>query len=219
MRKILSAIILVILTILPAAASAQAEIPDVESLSLEQLFALRAAVDAKIRELEDEKAPIHYESGTYLIGTDMPAGIYTLKEDAYALFPSVIVRADDAAQGALIEYSMVINTAMIALEPGMYVTLTDVIAYPYERETAETALDQNGTAQEGAYWVGAQIPEGTYQISVADKAPLSSYSVYDDIPGRESQLVKFEVIDAPVEISLKSGEYISLSGSSLQLIG
>lgn len=67
-------------------------------------------------------------------------------------------------------------------------------------------------AGEGAYLVGMQIPAGKYVVSTLEKAPLSSYSVYDGIMGTEASLVKFEVLHEDVSIDLADGQYIELSG-------
>ena len=69
---------------------------------------------------------------------------------------------------------------------------------------------------EGAYLVGKQLPEGDYLVNVADKAPLSSYSVYSGIVGSgKEELIKFEVLHAETELTLETGNYIELSGATM----
>ena len=63
--------------------------------------------------------------------------------------------------------------------------------------------------------VGATLSAGTYTVLLNDKAPLSSYSIYDGVLGSGEQLLKFEVIREATDINLNPGEYLELSGCRL----
>ena len=67
--------------------------------------------------------------------------------------------------------------------------------------------------------MGKQLPAGTYRVAVADKAPLSSYSVYSGIVGSgKEELLKFEVLHEETELTLEAGEYIELSGAVMTYV-
>ena len=59
------------------------------------------------------------------------------------------------------------------------------------------------------------LPAGRYAARPAEKAPLSSYSVYSGILGTGAQLLKFEVLHETVALELQEGEYVELSGCTL----
>ena len=63
--------------------------------------------------------------------------------------------------------------------------------------------------------MGSQLPAGRYTAAVTERAPLSSYSVYDGILGTDGRLVKFEVLHENTVLELRDGEYIELSGCTL----
>lgn len=190
---------------------------DLSEYTLDQLYSLRGAIDERIALLKEEQSLPVYESGTYLVGEEIPAGIYLLEEKGYALFPSVLVRAGIEENSELISYDLVIHCAVINLTAGRYVTFTDVTAYPFDSAPA-CGLDAENAAGEGGYWVGRQIPAGKYQITPDEKSPLSSYSVYNDILGMNAQLLKFEVVSHSTEIFLEEEQYISLSGCSIAFV-
>ena len=218
MRKLVL-ILSVVLMLIPFAALAEtaetaaapAEI-DISDLSLEELKALRDQINSRIEQLEED-SPHVYEGGTYAVGSDIPAGIYLVLEDEYGIFPSVIVREGAATDSHLESYEIVLNQAVIQLTAGTYVIFNDAVAYPYDSAPEATLVD--GVGEEGGYWVGVQIPAGKYLISAADKAPLSSYSIYAGILGTDAALIRFEVVNDPIEIELVTGQYISLSGCTI----
>ena len=221
MRK-LAMLLSIILMLLPFAALAEetaapeaSEFPagiDVSGLSLEELKALRDQITVRIEALEAD-SPHVYESGTYAVGSDIPAGIYLVVEDEYGIFPSVIVREGATADSHLENYELVINQAVMQLNADTYVTFNDSIAYPYDSAPEMGLID--GVGEEGGYWVGVQIPAGSYRIEANDKASLSSYSIYTGILGTEAQLVRFELVYDPIETELVTGQYIALSGCSI----
>ena len=183
---------------------------DISDMSLEDLYVLREAVDAQISLLESEDGVHVYESGSYLVGRDMPAGDYAVIENEDAVFASVIVRADDSVDAERIAYGLVNRQVMIHFNDDTWVTISEASAYPMEEAPVKGL--ENDVAGEGAYLVGMQIPAGKYVVSTLEKAPLSSYSVYDGIMGTEASLVKFEVLHDDVSIDLADGQYIELSG-------
>ena len=101
---------------------------DVSDMSLEDLYALREAVDAQISLLESEDGVHVYESGSYLVGRDMPAGDYAVIENKDAVFASVIVRADDSVDAERIAYGLVNRQVMIHFDDDTWVTLSEASA-------------------------------------------------------------------------------------------
>lgn len=186
---------------------------DFSGLDLEQLYEIREQLNAQISALEHQDGLSIYESGSYLVGRDIPAGEYALIAAENAILSTITVRTNDSADSDLIAYGLINHQAMVHLDEGTWVTLSEVTAYPLSDSPAKGLED--GVAGEGAYVVGLHIPAGTYTVSATEKAPLSSYSVYDGMLGTDAQLIKFEVLHDDVSVELAEGEYIELSGCQI----
>lgn len=193
---------------------ARAEVLNVSDWTLEQLYSAREAIDARIEALEHADSQQVYVSGSYLIGQDIPAGDYVIVENDDAVFASVIVREGVTEDSDLISHHLINRQAVARLTEGKWMTLTEAQAYPL----SQAAVNESGYVGEGGYLVGTTLPAGRYSVMLIDKAPLSSYSVYDGVLGSGEQLVKFEVIREATELTLEDGEYVELSGCRLEPI-
>ena len=216
MRKLCSFVLT--LLILAGSCAAQAA-PDFDfsTLSISELYVLRAQLDEAIEAREAEESVGFYEDGTYLVGSDLPVGDYAVQERENAMFASVVVRAGKGAEDPLILHKLISGQADIHLVRNTWVTFSEVRAWPLGAEPS--LMDENGVVKEGAYLVGKQLPTGDYLVSVADRAPLSSYSVYSGIVGSgKEELIKFEVLHGEAELTLETGDYVELSGATMTLI-
>ena len=202
-------ILLVCAALLCGAMVAQADV-DYDAMTLEELYRAREEIERRIDALEasDERV---YVAGSYLIGRDIPAGDYVLVEEDDAVFASVIVREGVTEDSGLVAHHLVNRQAAVRFTEGKWLTLTEARAYPL----ALAPKAEDGNAGEGGYVVGVTLSAGTYTVLLNDKAPLSSYSVYDGVLGSGEQLLKFEVIREATDITLDPGEYIELSGCRL----
>ena len=202
-------ILLVCAALLCGAMVAQADV-DYDAMTLEELYRTREEIERRIDALEasDERV---YVAGSYLIGRDIPAGDYVLVEEDDAVFASVIVREGVTEDSGLVAHHLVNRQAAVRFSEGKWLTLTEARAYPLSLAPKV----EDGNAGEGGYVVGVTLSAGTYTVLLNDKAPLSSYSVYDGVLGSGEQLLKFEVIREATDITLDPGEYIELSGCRL----
>ena len=202
-------ILLVCAALLCGAMAAWADV-DYDAMTLEELYRAREEIERRIDALEASDDRV-YVAGSYLIGRDIPAGDYVLVEEDDAVFASVIVREGVTEDSGLVAHHLVNRQAAVRFTEGKWLTLTEARAYPL----ALAPKAQDGNAGEGGYVVGVTLPAGTYTVLLNDKAPLSSYSVYDGVLGSGEQLLKFEVIREATDITLDPGEYIELSGCRL----
>ena len=209
-----------VLTLLIMAGSCTAQASpdfDFSTLSISELYALRAQLDEAIEAREAEESVGFYEDGTYLVGSDLPVGDYAVQEKENAMFASVVVRAGKGGEDPLILHKLISGQADVHLVRNTWVTFSEVRVWPLGAEPS--LMDENGIVKEGAYLVGKQVPAGDYLVSVADKAPLSSYSVYSGIVGSgKEELIKFEVLHGEAELTLETGDYVELSGATMTLI-
>ena len=199
------------------AARAAASDFDYSTLSISELYELREQLDELIEAKEAEGSVGFYEDGTYLVGSDLPVGDYAIQERENAMFASVVVRAGKTADDPLILHKLISGQADVHLVRNTWVTLSEVRAWPLGAEPS--LMSEDGVVGEGAYLVGKQLPEGNYRVSVADRAPLSSYSVYSGIVGSgKEELIKFEVLHEEAELALEVGDYVELSGATMTFI-
>ena len=212
MKRILSACLAALLLASGCAAIADAGF-DFSGLTLEELYAVRAALEAQIEALEHQNEARFIDDGSYLVGRDLPEGDYALQERSDAVFASVVVRAEDSEDGMLILHKLVSGQADIHLKRDTWVTLSGLRAWPLGTEP--NMIRDDGTVEEGSYLVSVQLPSGRYLARQADKAPLSSYSIYSDILGTGAMQTQFVVLHNEIELTLKEGDYIELSGCML----
>ena len=212
LRLALLAMAIVVAVSAPGACAATAY--DFSGLSLEELYEVRSQLDAEILEAERASGMQVYESGSYVVGTDIPAGDYVLVENSDAVFASVIVRSGSSEDADLVAYHLINNRAVIRLRAGTWLTLSEATACPLGMAGDYLMGKLSG---EGGYLVGSMLPAGRYIVSPMEKAPLSSYSVYDGILGTDARLTKFEALSDNVEIELGEGDYIELSGCTIDM--
>ena len=214
MRRLCSVVLA--LLILAGSCAAQAS-PDYDfsALSISELYALRAQLDEVIEAREAEESAVgFYEDGTYLVGSDLPVGDYAVQERENAMFASIVVRAGKGEEDPLIMHKLISGQADVHLVRNTWVTFSEVRAWPLGAEPS--LMDGDGLVCEGAYLVGKQLPAGDYRVVMAEKAPLSSYSVYSGIVGSgKEELIKFEVLHGETELTLEAGDYIELSGATM----
>lgn len=205
-------ITLLVCAALTLCAAAQGATMDFSDWTLDELYAAREAINARIGAMEQAESLQGYDSGSYLIGQDIPAGDYLLVENDNAVFPSVVVREGVNEDSGLVSHHLINRQAVVRLEEGRWLTLTDARACPLSRAT----MTESEIVDEGGYLVGTTLAAGKYRVSLIERAPLSSYSVYDGVLGSGEQLLKFEVIRETTELSLNDGEYVELSGCRLE---
>ena len=210
MRRLWTCFLILAMLAVGCAAHALPDI-DFSTLSIAELYALRAQLDEVIEAKEATEGVGFYEDGTYLVGSDLPVGDYAVQEKENAMFASVVVRAGNTADDPLILHKLISGQADIHLVRNTWVTFSEVRAWPLGAEPS--LMSDDGAVGEGAYLVGRQLPAGSYTVSVDGKAPLSSYSVYSGIVGSgKEELIKFEVLHEDTELTLDAGEYVELSG-------
>lgn len=212
MTRILCAAMASLLLLTAGTAALAAEV-DFSQMTLEELYKAREALEARIFALEHPDGATCYAEGSYLVGRDLPEGDYTLVEGDNAMFASVVVRAGETEDDALILHKLVTGRAVIRLRKDTWVTLSELNAWPLGTEPDAPRPD--GSVGEGGYLVGPQLEPGSYVVAPEERAPLSSYSTYTDILGTVAGLTRFELIHAPVTVALSAGDYIELSGCTL----
>lgn len=157
---------------------------------------------------EDES----YPAGYYVIGEDMPAGIYKLTAfEGQAAF----YRISDSIKEEY--YSItdndVFNTiTYILVEEGEYLNLIDASASPLEKAESSSALQLENS--NGKYLVGKDLPADTYTVIPDEK---SGYVEIAASPIKSvSDIIFSRIIHERIQITLEEGQYIKLSSARLE---
>lgn len=182
--------------------------------SLDELYSLRERLNQAIDALEDAENIRVYDSGSYLVGDEMPAGDYVLIENEDAMFANVIVREASGDSTGMLSYDIINGQCVIRLSENTQVQLSQARAWPI----AQAPRQEGDFVPEGSYLVGTLLRPGLYEIVPAKGAPLPSYSIYDGILGTDAQLIQFETVRQNKAIELFDGNYIELSGCGLATI-
>ncbi|NLI04810.1 MAG: hypothetical protein GX483_05995 [Actinomycetaceae bacterium] len=98
-------------------------------------------------------------SGTYTVGTDIPAGRYHVEPNGYYGSISISVEDDYLFSG----YKSFYRPIYIELRDGDEFSLESAKAYPFDERPTP-----NGAELEGSYLIGEDLPAGTYVVISTD---------------------------------------------------
>ncbi len=199
------------LTLLTHPALAEIAI-DPATATLEELIEARDQLNAEIDARRAADAA-RFVSGKYVVGTDMPAGLYVVYPDEGARLSSISMRARVKDEDQLIGFESVRVQIVVELFDGQTVELSNANAVPLEL-TAAVDLSE-GEVCNGGYLVGTHLAAGEYTLTPLRDALLTSYSVQTGPSGSLSSILAFAMIHEPTNITLEDGNYIQLTNCTL----
>lgn len=164
------------------------------------------------QEPEESTATIQtYYSGTYKVGSDIPA-------DTYYITPSKSCYWEVASDssGAL---SSIITNGNIS--GPTYITVEDGQYFKVNKGTFTSANDINhsltNTVSDGMYLVGLDIAAGEYQLT-----PGSSSWMYVEVSSNAyhtlGSIISNDNLEAPSYITVVDGQYLEISGGTASLV-
>ncbi|MDU2155768.1 hypothetical protein [Clostridium sp.] len=163
---------------------------------------------------EEKKDDSKIKSGTYKVGTDIPAGEYIVISKSLGYIES----ASDST-GAL--ESIVFNdnlskgsNSYVTLNDGEYFKMTGAEAYPVA--SAPSVIPEDGLYKDGMYKVGIDIPAGEYKIMLDNASGLGYYEVATDSSHQLTSIVTNENVQADTYLTIQEGQYLKLSGVKIQ---
>ena len=112
MRRLWTGLLALLMLTASCGANASSDY-DFSTLSLAELYEVRAQLDEVIEAKEAEGSVGFYGDGTYLVGSDIPVGDYAIQERENAMFASVVVRAGNSVEDPLILHKLVSRQADI----------------------------------------------------------------------------------------------------------
>ncbi|MEQ6377420.1 hypothetical protein RZN25_11380 [Bacillaceae bacterium S4-13-56] len=156
------------------------------------------------------------ESGTYKVGTDLPAGEYLVFSDGMAYVES----ASDST-GSLDSIIFNLNLmgeahAYVTVKDGQYFKLQGGHMYPVG--SAPSVIPEDGLYEDGMYKVGQDIPAGEYKVLLDPNSSLGMgyLEVSSDSSHQLGSIVTNENVQADTYITVSEGQYLTLQDLSIQ---
>ncbi len=155
-----------------------------------------------------------YPAGFYVIGEDMPSGIYKLSanESQVAFYRISNNKKEDYYS---ITDNDVFNTfTYILVNEGEYLNLVDASAVSLEKSISTAVTDLKDST--GKYLVGKDIAAATYNVIPNGKSGYIEIAVS---PIKSlSDILFSRIIKEQIQITLLDGQYIKLSSAYIELI-
>lgn len=142
--------------------------------------------------------------GTYLIGTDIPAGKY---KGTVAGSTGYWQISSDANGSDIVANSNVTGPFYIQARAGQYLELVGVKITRVNSSTSPSALTSRAISN-GTYLIGTDIPAGRYKGTVAGSTGY--WQISSDANG--SDIVANNNVTGPFYLQVKKGQYLELSG-------
>lgn len=168
--------------------------------------------DASFCPVENAKKPVFsspYKAGMYLVGTDIPAGVYYIEVNDSSCYYEVL--SDAHAENCLFnDY----------FETFQYVELKEGEYFSLERGTMVPAKDApkpepvNGKYSAGCYLVGQDIPAGTYTLTAASGSAVAY--LWNHPRGSASENMNSHYFRGSCDIVVAEGQYLSVSDATFQ---
>lgn len=151
-----------------------------------------------------------YESSTYKVGTDIPAGEYVIFADGYMGYAEVSKDSTGELDSIIANENFDYNT-IFTLKEGQYFKMTGAYAMPIEQVTE---LD---TTKGGMFKVGVHLPAGEYKIEV-DEDSFIGYG-YVEVAKKSTHnlndIVSNDNFEGSKYITVKNGQYLKLSSAHI----
>lgn len=153
---------------------------------------------------EPQVQQTRYESGMYLVGTDMPAGEYVLFADRTLGYMEVDSDSSGDFESILCNDNFTYNT-IVTVQEGNYLSMNGAYAVPIDEATLDTAGN-------GMFKVGVHIPAGEYRIVLDDDASvgLGYVEVATDSSHDFNSIRTNDNIESSTYITVNDGEYLTL---------
>ncbi|MGL5514892.1 MAG: LptM family lipoprotein [Sporomusa sp.] len=158
-----------------------------------------------------------YDSGTYKIGVDMPAGEYLITSSGSGSISSYIEVASDSTGNldSIVMNDNFYNRIYVTVEDGQYLQFTGIAI---AADDAESFSPTDGNYPSGMYKVGKDISAGEYKISLEDGGTLGYgyFEVTSDSSGSLYSIATNDNIQGDKYQTVSDGQYIKLSGCFIQ---
>ncbi|MDE6731225.1 MAG: hypothetical protein K2J71_10690 [Oscillospiraceae bacterium] len=159
-----------------------------------------------------------YAEGAYLIGKDLPAGLYILKSADYSSGNGIFqveVYAENTLDKSAVIGGFSRNFRYVDLQDGQYLVFSDAELYPVRAKSAPLG---DPYQDPGMYLVGRDLPAGTYTVEMESGIPgdFGMMTVYDSA-GAEAELLFSGLIRSETgTLEVHDGEFLEMRNCHLK---
>lgn len=160
----------------------------------------------------DKSEVTEYNSGTYEVGKDIPAGEYLVLGDNVnkEVETSVLQTKDTKKEDALYDES-VYGPIYVTVENGQYLNVENGKIFEIEKAPSNTPKDK--VYKDGMYKVGRDIKAGTYEVKATKDD--GEVEIYKDSKHTKDSLISKKEFKNTEKITVKDGEYIMLEDAEI----
>lgn len=153
------------------------------------------------------------KSGTYKVGTDIPAGEYIVFAKGYTYIESSkdssgalesIIFNDNLSKGA---------NSYVTLKDGEYFKFQDGEMYAVDQ--APSVIPEDDVYTDGMYKIGKDLPAGEYKITLSTNSELGYYEVSKSSSHQLEDIVTNENVQADTYLTVSDGQYLKLQGVTI----
>lgn len=153
-----------------------------------------------------------YAEGTYLVGTDIPAGNYVVSGELCYFKVCDSFPSDNNFDNIIVN-DIFTGNRYITLHNGEYYQFERGVTVPLAVAPKYTA--NNGVYRAGMYLVGRDIDPGRYYISVDRDATYGYYEVksgaYNAVPGKDLEgIIDNDLFTSTRYVNVEKGQYLIL---------
>ena len=157
---------------------------------------------------QTENTTSGYKSGTYKVGTDMPAGEYVLTSSKGSGYVSVSSDSSGELDSLIDNDNFGVQDYLI-VNDGEYVTLgSGVTATPIDE-----AEVYSGTLSDGVFKVGRDLPAGEYQVSASGGSGYWARN-YSGV-GSSNDIIANNNFENSTYVTVEDGEYLQLGNHTI----
>lgn len=152
------------------------------------------------------------QSGTYKVGTDIPAGEYIVfPGNDYGYYECTSDTSGDIDSVIYNQVLLESDPSYVTVNSGEYFTLDDAVMYKVSE--APSIKPSNNLYKAGQYKVGKDIPAGRYRVT-----DLGGGYVEVNVNSRHSldDAIICETLTGDMYITVENGQYIELSNAQIQ---
>lgn len=185
-----------------------------EEIAQEAEEAEKAKAAEEARNAEEEKKAEEeakrIKSGTYKIGSDLPAGEYKIFSNGFTYLE--VAKDSSGTLDSIITNDNISTFKYVTVEDGQYLQFND--GYAMAVEDIEPYLSSDGSYGEGQYKVGFDIPAGEYNV-VAD-GDFAYIEVAANSTGDIFSIITNDNFDTNKYVSISEGQYFTITRGKIE---
>ena len=164
---------------------------------------------------QEESKKEWYDGGTYLVGEDVPAGLYYVESTDYECYMQ-ISEDGEITQDSILTGEFFRTHSYVEVSDGKFLTVNGgrfiLEEYVAPARPIDSILD------EGTYYIGKDLPAGEYEIISYDS--LCRYEVSNSAAGLLSDIVEsgnnIQVYES-VYVTVAEGQFLKVYGGQIIL--